>query len=382
MTLTVRPIESSGKDFRSFVEFPYQLNRHVENWVPNLKSDVIKLFDRSKNPFFEHAEVQAFVAERPEGKGARIVGRIAAIENRLHNEIHEDRVGFFGFFDCEEDPEAAMALFEAAGAWLSERGFDTMRGPVNFSTNDDCGLLIQGFHRPPAILMPFNPPYYEKLVEAAGFTKAKDLFAFYHEGQAPDFLRRAGERVKRRSGATTRGMDMSRFAQEVDLIRDLYNGAWEKNWGFIPLTQHEVDHLARELKPVVDPNLVRFVEVDGETVGFTLSLPDLNQVLTHLDGRLGPWGMVKYLWYSKKINMLRTLTLGVKESHRSMGLDSLLYLDLYDYGNRRGIHRGEFSWVLEDNLTMCKPLERIGASVDRVYRIYDRPLTPNLEFLP
>jgi hypothetical protein len=230
--------------------------------------------------------------------------------------------------------------------------------------------------------MPFNPPYYEKLVEAAGFAKAKDLLAFYHEGQAPDFLRRAGERVKRRSGATTRGLDMSRFEQEVDLIRDLYNGAWEKNWGFIPMTQHEVDHLARELKPVVDPSLVRFVELDGETVGFALSLPDLNQVLSHLDGKMGPWGMVKFLWYSKKVNMLRTLILGIKESHRSMGLDSLLYLDLYDFGNRRGIYRGEFSWILEDNLTMCKPLERVGATVDRIYRIYDRPLTPSLESLP
>jgi hypothetical protein len=374
----VRPIADKGSDFRRFLEFPYRLHRDLENWIPVLRQDVEKLFDRDKNPFFEHADLQAFVAERPEGGRNRIVGRIVAIENTAHNEFHEDRVGFFGFFDCEEDPAAATALFDAASGWLAGRRLDTMRGPANFSSNDDLGLLVRGFHRPPAVLMPYNPPYYEKLIEDAGFSKAKDLLAFYHQShEIPEKLNLAANRVEKRVGAKTRGLDMSRFEQEVETVRELYNVAWEKNWGFVPMTRHEIDHMAKDLKPVVAPELVRFVEIDGKPVGFTLALPDLNQVLAHLGGNMGPWEILKFLWYRRKVDGVRVLTLGLIPEYRSMGLDVLMYRDLFRCSLDRGIWHGEFSWVLEDNIAMCRPLERMGATVDRVYRLYDRsvPLT-------
>jgi hypothetical protein len=375
MKPTVRPIASKGSDFRRFVDLPYRLHRDLENWVPVLKQDVEKLFDEEKNPFFEHAGVQVFVAERPEGGRDRVVGRIAAIHNKLHNEIQEDQVGFFGFFECEEDPDAAVALFDAASGWLASRGLDTMRGPANFSSNDDWGLLVRGFHRPPAVLMPYNPPYYEKLIEGAGFTKVKDVLAFYHQArEVPPNLLRAANRVEKRVGATTRGLDMSRFEEEVETVRRLYNSAWERNWGFVPMTEHEIDHMAKDLKPVVVPELVRFVEVKGEIVGFALALPDLNQVLTHLGGNMGPLEILKFLWYRRKIDTLRVLTLGLLPEYRSQGLDVLMYRDLFQAGFKRGIWHGEFSWVLEDNLVMCRPLERMGAAVDRVYRLYDRPV--------
>lgn len=333
------------------------------------------MFDREKNPFFEHSEVQAFLAERPEGPGPRVVGRIAAIENRVHNDFHNDRIGFFGFFECEEDPEAAAALFDAASVWLGARDLDTMRGPSNFSTNDDCGLLIRGFHRPAALMMPYNPPYYEKLLESGGFAKARDLLAFYLAAtEIPERLNKAADLVKRRSKVTTRPLNMKRFSQEIDLVREIYNTAWEKNWGFVPLTEHEIDHLAKQLKPVVDPNLVRFAEVDNEPIAFVLALPDMNLVLRHLGGRLGPIELLKLLWYSRKIDMLRVFTLGIKPGFRSSGIDALLYRDIFQHGYARGIFRGEFSWVLEDNLAMCRPLERMGAKMDRTYRLYERPI--------
>ncbi len=377
MRFQIRPVSPRGRDLREFVELPYRLHRGLEHWVPPLRRDVEFLLDRARNPFYEHGATQCFVAERPAGTATRVVGRIVAIENHAHNAFHQDRVGFFGLFECEEDPEAAAMLFDAAAGWLGARGLDTLRGPVNLSTNDDCGLLIRGFHRPPAVLMPYHPRYYERLVEGAGFVKAKDLLAFFHdEGEIPESLARAAERVARRSRAVTRSLDRSRYLAEVDVIRDLYNAAWERNWGFVPMTKREIDHMAKELKAVLVPELVRIAEVRGEPVAFALALPDLNQVLARLEGRLGPWGLVKFLWFQRKVDSLRVLTLGIREGYRASGIDVLLYYDLFRMGFARGIRRGEFSWVLEDNLAMSRPLERIGAVADRVYRIYDRPIPP------
>jgi len=216
--------------------------------------------------------------------------------------------------------------------------------------------------------------HFVRLVDGAGFAKAKDLFAFYYDGELPETLARAAERVARRNRARTRSLDMSRFLAEVDGIRDLYNSAWQRNWGFVPMTKREIDHMAQDLKAVIAPSLVRIAEVRGEPVGFALALPDLNQVLSHLNGRMGPWGLAKFLWLKRRVNALRVLTLGIKEGYRASGIDVLMYHDLFREGFAIGIRRGEFSWVLEDNLAMARPLERIGATVDRVYRMYDRPI--------
>lgn len=374
--LSVRPVALSGREFEAFLELPYRLHRRLPNWIPPLRSDVRGMFDRRKNPFFEHAEVEAWLAERPDGGGRmRVVGRVAAIENRAHNEFHGDRVGFFGFFECENDPEAASALFEAAERWVAGRGLDRLRGPMNFSTNDDCGLLIAGFHRPPAVLMPHNPPYYEDLVEGAGFRKVKDLYALIHFPERRDFMVRAVERLKRRHNVRTRPIDLSRFGAEVALIRSLYNSVWERNWGFIPMTAHEIEHMAKQLKPVVYPPFVRFAELDGEPVAFGLALPDLNKALAHLDGRIGPWGALKLLWHMPRWDGARVLTLGVQEGHRGSGLDALIMHDLLLAGEQRRTRYAEYSWLLEDNVAIIRPLERMGAVRDKVYRIYDRPVS-------
>src|SRR5262245_6377218 len=220
MTLSVRAVPPQGREFKPFLELPYRLHRALPHWVPPLRDDVKLMFDRKKNPFFEHAEVEQWVAERD----GRVAGRIAACVNRAHNDFHQDRVGFWGFFECEDDTEAAGALFDTAERWLAERGMDTMRGPANFSTNDDCGLLVTGFERPPYLLMPHNPPYYERLVDGAGFRKTKDLLAFFHKPPITnEFMDKMADRVIRRSGVRTRPFDLKHFDREVNLVRDIYN---------------------------------------------------------------------------------------------------------------------------------------------------------------
>lgn len=368
MTLIVRPVTDS-RDFSRFIDLPFALYRDDPLWVPPLKSDVRGTFDRKKNPFFEHADVESFLALR----NGRPVGRIAAIVNRAHNEFHDDKVGFFGFFECENDPEAARALFDAAEKWVAARGMDRLRGPMNFSTNDDCGSLIAGFETPPAILMPHNPPHYASLYEAAGFEKAKDLLAYWlGDDQAPERIVKAVDLIRRRKGFVVRPMDKKRFDSEVGLIQQIYNNAWEKNWGFVPMTKAEIEHMAGQLKPVVDPELVVFAELRGEPIAFALGLPDLNVALKHANGSLFPLGALKIWWHSRNIHRIRVLTLGIKEGYRTSGVDVLLYYELFRRGSAAGYHSGEFSWILEDNLAMRRPLENMGCVAYKTYRVYDR----------
>jgi len=360
-----------ASDFTRFIDLPYRLNRDDPNFVPLLKADTRLMFDRAKNPFFEHATIENFLAWR----GNRVVGRITAIDNPAHNDFQHDRVGFYGFFECEDDVEAAQGLFAAAEAWLAPRGKDTLRGPMNFSTNDDCGSLIQGFDTPPTIMMPHNKPYHARLHEAAGFVKSKDLVAYWMDkGGPPERLTRGVELIKKRKNIVTRTMDMKNFDREVDLIREIYNSAWERNWGFIPMTAKELEHMAKQLKPVVDPNLVIFAEVRGEPVAFALGLPDFNVALKHMGGSLFPFGIFKMFYWQRQIHHVRVLTLGIKPGYRTSGVDALLYFEMFRHGMARGYHSGEFSWILEDNLAMRRPLDNMGAKVYKTYRIYDRPI--------
>ncbi|HEX5386296.1 MAG TPA: hypothetical protein VFW66_06350 [Gemmatimonadales bacterium] len=333
------------------------------------------LLSRTKNPFFEHAEAEYFLAER----GGEVVGRIAAIHNRLHNETHGDRVGFFGFFESVNDQGVADALFPAAGDWLRARRLDTMRGPASFSVNDECGLLVEGFDTPPTLMMPHNPQYYVDLVANAGFAKAKDVVCF--EGQDPAGeggarLIRAGELLQRRYGVTIRPLNMADFAGEVARIKQLYNAGWEKNWGFVPLTDHEIDHLAEQFRPVVVPELVLFAERNGQPVGFAIGLPDLNVAFRrNRSGAFVP-GLVRVLWMLKtrRIGRLRVLLLGTVPEFRGKGLDSALYLAIWKHGNAKGIHWGEAGWILEDNAPMIAGMVKMGWRVYKTYRFYDRPL--------
>lgn len=348
------------------------------NWVPPLRMDVRKLLDRAKNPFFEHAEAEYFLAER----GGTIVGRIAAISNRLHNETHADRVGFFGFFESIYDQDVANALFTAAEGWLRGKGHDVMRGPASFSVNDECGLLIDGYDTPATLMMPHNPPYYIRLVDGAGFKKAKDLFVYRGGWMAdylpvPERLARGTELLRKRQGVTIRPLNLADFKNEVEKIKVLYNKCWEKNWGFIPMTDHEIDHLAEQFKPVVNADLVPFAEKDGEVIGFGLALPDLNQVFQrHRSGRLTP-AVIADLLLSlkfKRIRRARILLLGVIPELRGKGIDAMLYHWIWTKSAEHQIYWGEAGWILEDNPAMNAGLEKMEFSVYKTYRLYDRPV--------
>jgi len=361
-----------GREFGEFLKLPYRIYAGDPNWVAPLLRDVKTMFDAEKHPFHRHSEVQAFIARR----GRECVGRIAAIHNRNHVEYHEEPVGFFGFFECVEDPEVAGALFDAAAAWLAERGLRIVRGPASFSTNETAALLVEGFDRPPMMMMPYNPPYYADLIESAGFRPAKDMVAYWLDNNTPpDFLLRREERLASRLNVSLRILRKGEFDEELDRVRYIYNKAWEANWGFVPMTDAEIRFMARELKPAVmrDPEQVIFVEDrNGEPIGFTLWLKDFNQALIHARGRLFPFGLITILRHLKDIDQCRVLTLGLLPDYRHQGIDNLMYLRIFREGAAKGMRAGEFGWILEDNLAMRKPLEKIGCVVYKRYRMYDR----------
>jgi GNAT superfamily N-acetyltransferase len=336
------------------------------------------MLSRRANPFFEHAEAEYFLAER----GGTVVGRIAAIANRAHTDAHHDRVGFFGFFESTDDQAVADALIEAAAGWLAPRGYDTMRGPASFSTNDESGLLVDGFDTPPVLLMPHNPPYYLPLLERAGFTTAKNLLVYQHGRQGgnlipvPERLTRATRLITERLGLTIRSLRMKEFEAEVGRVKAIYNTAWESNWGFVPMTDHEIDHLAGQFKPIVVPDLVPFVEKDGKVIAFALALPDLNTVLAgNRSGRLLPV-LFKLLWRLKtnRIYRLRITLLGVLPEYRGKGIDALLYHWIWTRGGMLRYSWGEAGWILEDNAAMNAGLLKMGFTVYKTYRLLDRPI--------
>lgn len=372
--LRVREIPE-GESLRGFVDMAWRANAGDPHWVPPLRMVVQTALDRRKHPFHRHAEVAYLVAER----GGEAVGRVAAIVNRLHNEYHDERTGFFGLFECEDDPQAAGALLDAAAAWLRARGMERMRGPVNLSTNEEVaspGVLIEGFDSPPTAMMSHNPPYYRGLLEGAGMEKVKDLHAFWLEGRTPpERIARGVDRILARSGATLRPIDPKRFRRDVDVLKEIYNAAWSRNWGFVPMTDAEFENMAKEFRPVADLDLCLIAEVGGEPVAFSIALPDLNQALRHLpDGRLFPLGLFRFLWHRRRIHRLRYITLGIKPGYRNLGLDAAFYLRTWQVGNRKGYDQCEASWILEDNLDMVRPLEKLGARIYKTYRLFERPL--------
>ncbi len=374
--MRVRPVRGSA-DLRAFIDLPYRLHARDPIWVPPLRRDVRALLSRTQNPFFEHGEAEYFLAER---NGA-VVGRIAAIGNRLHNEVHADRVGFFGFFEAEDDQSVADALLAAAGEWLRPRGFDTMRGPASFSVNDECGLLVDGFDTPPTMMMPYNPPSYVRLIEEAGCTGVKNLLVYQggHPTEVvplPDRVARGAELIQQRTGVTVRSLRLQDFARDIERIKAIYNAAWERNWGFVPMTDREIDHVAAQFKPVAVPALVPFAERNGEPVAFGLALPDLNTVFRHnRSGRFLP-AALKALWAVKtrRISRLRILLLGIVPEYRGKGLDILLYHWIWTKGLEQGYRWGEAGWILEENAAMNAGLEKMGFSVYKTYRLYDRAL--------
>ncbi len=356
----------------AFVKLPWAIYAGDPLWVPPLLMERKAFIDPRKNPFFQHADVALFLARQR----GRAVGRIAAVVNHNHNRFHQERTGFFGLFECVDDRRVAHALLDRASAWLRDKGMDVMRGPASFSTNEEVGLLVEGFHESPMILMPYNPPYYGPILEEYGLVKSKDLHAFIRtddEGM-PERLYRIADKIRERGKFRVRKLDMRNLREEILRFKAVYESAWERNWGFVPMTEAEIDHMAKELKQILDPDLVFFVETEGRIVGFSLTLPDINQALRRINGRLFPLGLLKLLYYSRKINQVRVLLLGVAPGYRKLGIDGVLYLETFREGTKKGYHRGEFSWILEDNEAMARPLEAMGAKRYKIYRVYDLSL--------
>jgi GNAT superfamily N-acetyltransferase len=372
----VRVVEGS-RDLNEFIDLPYRLHAADPLWVPPLRMDTRARLSSKKNPFFDDAEAAYFVAERD----GVVVGRIAAIANRRHDRTYDDGVAFFGFFDCIDDRAVAVGLFDAASNWARERGYSRMRGPTSFSTNDECGLLVEGFDTPPTLMMPHNPAYYVQLVESCGFAKSKDLRAFRGDGTkapVPARAQRAAELIQKRMGLSIRGLDRKRFSVDVERIKETYNQAWERNWGFVSMSEREIDHMAAQFRPIYIPDLVPFVELNGKIVGFGLAIPDLNEVLiSNRSGRLFP-AVLRLLWAVKrrKIHRMRVLLLGVVPEYQGRGIDAVLWHWLWTRGLANGIRWAEASWILEDNAPMCNAAERMGFEHYKTYRLYDRAIDP------
>lgn len=367
--IEVSPVETK-KDLKDFIMLPWAVYKNDPYWVPPLISQQKMQFNKKKHPFFEHSDANFFIAR----KGKKTVGTIVAILNNRHNEIHNENVGFFGFFETIEDYAVAEKLFDTVLAWAKKKGLDYIRGPENYSQNEVCGLLVDGFDTPPVILMAHNPPYYQDFIEKYGFTKAMDMWAYCmdKDTQIPERLINIVERMKARSDVTFRTINKKNLNKEIEKVKYVYNHAWEKNWGFVPLTSSEIDHIAEELKPIVDEDIVYFAEKDGQPIGFSLATPDINQALKKINGRLFPFGIFKLLYHARRIDRLRVIIMGVIKEYRNKGIDSVFYLDTYQKGIEKGYNWGEFSWILENNDPMNAALRNIGARVYKTYRIYEK----------
>jgi hypothetical protein len=361
---------------KRFIQLPWRIYADDPAWVPPMRADVRKLM-RPDHPFHEHADVEFFLSL---DAGGDPVGRIAAAVNHVYNDFHDTRTGFIGLFESVEDADVAGKLLGTAADWLAERGMTEAIGPFNLSTNDELyspGLLLDGFDQPPVLLMAHNPPYYPRLFESNGWEKRRDLLSYWLEEDhaPPDRLVRGMEKLAGRiEGLEVREIRLKELDREVERIKEVYNAAWERNWGFAPLTEAEIQHLAKTLKPIVDERFALIAEVHGEPVGFALALPDYNQALRHVDGRLFPFGLFKLLWHRRRINRLRVFTLGLKPGYHRKGIDALFYLRIYQNGLEAGYHAAEASWILEDNWGMRRGLERMGARVHKTYRVYGREL--------
>ncbi len=375
--ISVEPI-TDPKGILELVKFPFKLYKGDPNWVPPLIEERRDFFDPKKNPFYEHARFQLFLARRD----GEVVGTIGAVINDNHNAFHDEQIGAFGFFESVNDQAVAHALLDAAEGWVRGQGMKAIRGPLNFSTNDEVGTLIDGFDEPPMVMMTYNPRYYGALIEGHGYVKAMDLFAWITNDiletieKAPPKLYHVAEKVAQKEGIRLRQLDRKNIDRDIALIKEIYNGAWEKNWGFVPLTNHEIDHLVKSLLPLIDTRLIFLAEtVAGKPIGVSLMLPDLHQALKRSGGgHMYPFGLLKFLWHKRKINQARLLIMGVIEEYRGRGVDAFFYLTSTRKAAEYGYKRLEGSWILETNTMMNRIIERLGGAKYKTYRIYEKPL--------
>jgi GNAT superfamily N-acetyltransferase len=375
-SVEVRPVRTR-RELKTFIKLPWRLYRDEPNWVAPLLMDVKKRLDQRKNPFFKHAQAQYFLAYR----NGEPVGRISAHVDSNFNEFQGNEWGLFGWFECEQSPETARALLDAAAGWLRERGRDRMVGPMDFTTNDECGLLIEGHERPPIILCPWHHRYYQSIFEQdLGMDKAMDLYMWSLHVTGRDNVHPAiwemADRLESEHGIVCRNFRKKELQQEVSRFLEVYNAAWERNWGFVPLTEEEVRHYAKDLGPVLDENWAMVAERKdtGEVVGAALTLPDYNQVLAKLNGRLLPFGWITALRERKKIDSVRVFALGVKPDYQHTGVAARFYQMHFDAAERTPQSGGEMGWILEINKPMNRAMEGMGGKIVRRYRVYEREL--------
>jgi len=363
---------ASKSDFKKFLSFPWTIYKNDPNWVPPIENDIRGRLDKKKNPFFEHADREIFLAFR----GGKVAGRIIAIVDDNHNSFHEEKIVFFGLYESVDDIGVARALLEAAAAWGRERGMDTLRGPVNLSLNEECAFLLEGFDSPPVIMMPYTPPYYLKLMEDCGLAKAMDLYAYRitKDVVLPPKIRELLRDMREKSTITVRSINMRKLKEEAEKIKYVYNNAWEKNWGFVLWTEKEMDHMVQNLKTLADPNIILIAEDKGRPVGFGFGFPNYNEILIKLNGKLNPWNMARILLARRKIRSMRAPVFGILKEYRLSGLSYLLFDEIVRRGVARGYEWCEMSWMLESNDAINRFSLSVGAKVYKKYRIYQKSI--------
>jgi GNAT superfamily N-acetyltransferase len=366
---------SSRRDRDDFIKFPWRIYRNDPVWVPPLIIERRAFLNRKKHPFYLHGDAELFLARR----NGEIVGRIIASDDPRYNSLHRTNVGCFGLFESIDDVDVAIALFRAAEEWLLAKGRNEIMGPIDYSTNYVCGLLIDGFQRPPTVLTAHNPPYYARLIEACGFEKSKDWYAWWFDpDNAPvSRLRRLVDARARKTSVKIRPIDLRRVADESQRLAAVFNEAWKNNWGFVPFTDAEAKHMATEMRPIIDPRMTLIAEIDNAPVAFVICVPDINVALQHLNGRLTrfglPIGLIRLLYYRRKILKARFVALGVLEKYRRAGIAEMLVLQVMEEGGSRGF-KGELSMTLEDNVMINRFIEAVGATKYKTYRIYSKSL--------
>jgi len=357
-------------DIKEFIGLPFKLYEGNPFFVRELKSDIKHLL--TKDPVWQHAQRCLFIAKR----GDKVIGRIAAIINKRHNEHWQDKTGFFGFFECEDNQEAASALIGAASAWLKARGCDKIRGPLNPSSNHTCGVLLDNFDKRATIMMPYNHPYYNALLESTGMAKTKDLLAFERTDKS-DFsprMKKIMERILKNPSIKSRRINMKNFDREVETVRDIYNASWAQNWGFVPITEPEMRNMAAQLKLILKPELTCIIEYDGKPAGFSVCVPDMAGVLNILGGSLNPLKIIPALLEWRKTRSCRMLMLGVHPDYRGKGLELLLVRGVVVNGIAKGWNKADLSWILEDNQPIIQTVEESGCYRTKSYRIYEKSL--------
>jgi hypothetical protein len=366
-------VVEGGSELKEFIDFPWSLYAEYPRWVPPLKKEVSRLLDPRRHPFWSSAERRLFLARR----GSQVVGRIAGIIDHRYNEFHGEQMGIWGFFECADDPAAAATLFSAVETWARRKGMTFVRGPLNPSTNYEVGLLVEGFDYPPALMMPYNPPYYSRLVESCGFAKEKDLLAFLIDGdyRLPEWMDSMAGRIARKKGIHIRLIRPKDYDAEFALIREIYNDSWSANWGFVPLSDEEMRDIQKSVVSFADPDLAFFIYCEDEPAAVCVIFPDINPLLKRLNGRIGLLGLLKALLYSRKINGLRLLMFGVKEKYRQLGVPMLAFHHIYEVVRKKRKYQYlEMGWTLEENEAVNTLAVEASARPYKRYRIFRKSL--------